>query len=247
MISVGQHIPLAAGVAAPFRLASGLAGAVSITRSRYETDDAELNSYAPMAMEAAREIENLSAEHEPQPLRPRTAEALAGTALNRIVTLIETLVAHPDGFTTTARGLAERLGAATPTSQRLRTTALVSGLATAPNPQQLHPGPLLLKWAAVLGTTLDITTIVQPDIDRLSAETGETIGYVDFDPATATATMTAVAAGTNPLTYGLGAHVTIPLYAGAAGNRSSPTAPRTSSTTNASNPSTRAPSPTPTS
>ena len=59
---------------------------------------------------------------------------------------------------------------------------------------------------------------MQPEIDQLSTDTGETIGYVRYDPATTTATMSAVASNNgNPLTYGLGADVTIPLYAGAAG------------------------------
>ena len=59
---------------------------------------------------------------------------------------------------------------------------------------------------------------MQPEIEQLLTETGETIGYVRYDPATTTATMSAVASNNgNPLTYGLGADVTIPLYAGAAG------------------------------
>lgn len=221
VMSVGQHIPLAAGVAAPFRLPSGLVGAVSITRSRYETDDADLNKFAPLAVATAQQITDLSANHHPEPLRPRTRGGVAdqpGGALSRIINLIETLVAHPDGLTATNRDLARRLGATPPTTQRLRGSALLAGLTTTRQADELFPGPLLLKWAAILGPHVDLNTVVQPEIDRLSTETGETIGYIRYDPATATATMSAVASNNgNPLTYGLGADVTIPLYAGAAG------------------------------
>lgn len=221
VMSVGQHIPLAAGVAAPFRLPSGLVGAVSITRSRYETDDADLNAFAPLAVATAQRIADLSADHHPEPLRPRAPGSTGdqpGGALSRIINLIETLVAQPDGLTATSRDLARRLGATPPTTQRLRASALLSGLTTARQTDELFPGPLLLKWATILGPRLDLNAIVQPEIDQLSTETGETIGYVRYDPATATATMSAVASNNgNPLTYGLGADVTIPLYAGAAG------------------------------
>lgn len=220
VISVGQHIPLAAGVASPFRLPSGLVGSVSITRSRYETDEADLRGFAPLAIATAQRIAELSADHPPAPLRSRasTEGDHPGGALARIVNLIEALVAHPDGFTSTTRDLARRIGATPPTTQRLRASALAARLTIAPRADELFPGPLLVKWAAVLGPHLDLNAVIQPDIDRLSSETGETIGYVRYDPATATATMSAVASNNaNPLTYGLGADVTIPLYAGAAG------------------------------
>jgi DNA-binding IclR family transcriptional regulator len=220
VMSVGQHIPLAAGVAAPFRLPSGLVGAVSITRSRYETDDADLNRFAPLAVATAQQITDLSADHHPEPLRPHIRDTgdAPGGALSRIINLIETLVAHPDGLTATNRDLARRLGARPPTTQRLRASALLSGLTAARQADELFPGPLLLKWAAILGPHVDLNAVVQPEIDQLSTETGETIGYVRYDPATATANMCAVDSNNgNPLTYGLGADVTIPLYAGAAG------------------------------
>ena len=109
------------------------------------------------------------------------------------------------------------LGAVGPTAERLRATALLTGLAVALQPDRLYPGPLLLKWAAILGPNLDISEIVRPEIEALAAEVGETIGHVNYDPDTCTAVMETVAWGNTPLKYGLATNVEIPLYAGAAG------------------------------
>ncbi len=109
------------------------------------------------------------------------------------------------------------MGAVGPTAERLKATALLTGLAVSPHPDRLYPGPLLLKWAAILGPHLDIGDIVRPEIEALAAEVGETIGHVAFDPVTGTAIMDTVAWGSTPLKYGLATGVEIPLYAGAAG------------------------------
>jgi DNA-binding IclR family transcriptional regulator len=221
--STGQHIPLAAGCAAPFRLDSGIVGAISVTRSRYETTDADLLRFGPLVITAAKEI---AAQHcsttPPGPHRGAQSAAGSkdtpgGSALNRIERLIDALVAHPDGLPATSRELSKQVGAVGPTAERLRTTALLTGLAVAPQPDRLHPGPLLLKWAAILGPHLDISEIVRPEIETLAAEVGETIGHVNFNPATGTAIMETVAWGNTPLKYGLATDVEIPLYAGAAG------------------------------
>ncbi len=221
--STGQHIPLAAGCAAPFRLDSGIVGAISVTRSRYETTDADLHRFGPLVVTAAKEV----AAQRPWTIPPgpvRGAQPAAGkkdtpggSALNRIERLIDALVAHPEGLPATTRELATRVGAVGPTAERLRATALLTGLAVAPQPARLHPGPLLLKWAAILGSNLDISEIVRPEIEALAAEVGETIGHVNYNPTTGTAIMETVAWGNTPLKYGLATGVDIPLYAGAAG------------------------------
>ena len=43
-------------VAAPFRLDSGIVGAISVTRSRYETTDADLLRFGPLVVAAAKEV-----------------------------------------------------------------------------------------------------------------------------------------------------------------------------------------------
>ena len=221
--STGQHIPLAAGCAAPFRLDSGIVGAISVTRSRYETTDADLLRFGPLVITAAKEV---AAQRPlltpPGPTRlalpvGKTTSTPGGSALNRIERLIDALVAHPDGLPATTRELATRVGAVGPTAERLRATALLTGLAAALGPDRLYPGPLLLKWAAILGPNLDIGDIVRPEIEALAAEVGETIGHVSFNPDTGTAIMETVAWGNTPLKYGLATGVEIPLYAGAAG------------------------------
>ena len=221
--STGQHIPLAAGVAAPFRLDSGIVGAISVTRSRYETTDADLLRFGPLVAAAAKEV---AAQHPPTtppgPIRgaqpaPGSKDTPGGSALNRIERFINALVAFPDGLTATSRELSQRVGAVGPTAERLKATALLTGLAVSPRPDRLYPGPLLLKWAAILGPHLNISEIVRPEIEGLAAEVGETIGHVTYDPVTGTAIMETVAWGNTPLKYGLATGVEIPLYAGAAG------------------------------
>jgi DNA-binding IclR family transcriptional regulator len=221
--STGQHIPLAAGCAAPFLLDSGIVGAISVTRSRYETTDADLLRFGPLVVTAARQV----AAQRPLTTAPgpvRAAQPAAGgkdtpggSALNRIERLINALIAHPEGIPATSRDLSKLVGAVGPTAERLRVTALHTGLAIAPQPDRIHPGPLLLKWAAILGPRLDVSEIVRPEIEALAAEVGETIGHVTYNPGTGTAIMETVAWGNTPLKYGLATGVEIPLYAGAAG------------------------------
>ena len=221
--STGQHIPLAAGVAAPFRLDSGLVGAISVTRSRYETTDADLLRFGPLVAAAAKAVAaQRPVTTPPGPVRAAQPSAVGkdtpgGSALNRIERLINALIAHPEGIPATSRDLSKRVGAVGPTAERLRVTALLTGLAIAPHPDRLYPGPLLLKWAAILGPHLDVSGIVRPEIEALAAEVGETIGYVNYNPSTGTAIMETVAWGNTPLKYGLATGVEIPLYAGAAG------------------------------
>jgi len=75
--STGQHIPLATGCAAPFRLDSGIVGAISVTRSRYETTDADLLRFGPLVVTAAKEVVAQRARTTPPgpvlPLRLRLA------------------------------------------------------------------------------------------------------------------------------------------------------------------------------
>ncbi|MFJ3214097.1 IclR family transcriptional regulator domain-containing protein [Streptomyces flaveolus] len=62
-VSVGQHVALAAGVAAPLR-ASGLTGALSITRARHGTTQQDIEKLTPLVREAAERIPSAcEAEH----------------------------------------------------------------------------------------------------------------------------------------------------------------------------------------
>lgn len=217
--SIGQHIPLAAGVAAPFRLRSGLVGAISVTRSKYETSPADLSAYGPLVRAAADTLAAMVPDTA-APLSQTTTNAAGrdgGSALTRIERLLTALVAHPAGFVGSGKDIAALVGAVGPTAERLRTTALLSGLAVEPAVNRLGPGPLLLRWATLVAPGFDLVGLVRPEIEALALRTGETVGFVEYDPTTETAKMAAVAWGSTPLKYGLGTGVRIPLFAGAAG------------------------------
>ena len=141
VISIGQHIPLAAGVAAPLQIAPGLVGSVSATRLRHDTTDTDLERLGPVVRKAADAIEDVARYRAPteSPAHPSSADA---TALGRIQRLLEILVAEPSGAPTGVE-LARRLAANEATAAKLRTTALTSGLAVADDrtPHRRRPAP----------------------------------------------------------------------------------------------------------
>ena len=215
VISVGQHIPLAAGVAAPLRFAPDLVAAVSVTRLRHSTTDADLERLGPIVRKAADDIADAArpAAWSERPARPSAADS---TALGRVQRLLEVLVAEPSGAPTGTE-LARRLGANEATAARLRATALASGLAVPTAGRRMAAGPLLLRWAARIGPDWDIADLAGDALQALAHASGETVGLAVFDPETVTATLAAEAGGARPVEYSLGVGSPIPLYAGAAG------------------------------
>jgi DNA-binding IclR family transcriptional regulator len=213
--SVGQHIPLAAGVAAPVRITPDLVAAVSVTRLRYSTTDADLERLGPIVRKAADEVED-AARHVSPSERPARLSGTDGTALGRMQRLLEILVAEPSGAPTGTE-LARRLGANEATAARLRASAQASGLATPTAGRRMAAGPLLLRWAATLGPEWNIADLASDALNALAHSSGETAGLTVFDPTTATATLLAEARGTEPIEYSLDVGSQIPLYAGAAG------------------------------
>ncbi len=220
-ISIGQHVALAAGVAAPFH-AAGLLGAISATRPRHETRHADLERFAPLVRETALKVGSLTApaprptpEHgRASPTSPSPTED-GGSATVRIERLLSALTASqplPLG----GRALARVLQGNPATAARLLDTALATALATT-HEEHAVAGPLLLRWAAALGPLHSITPIVFPALRDLAQQTGETIGLAEYDPATRTARMTAVVPGSKPIHYDLPTGSDVPLAAGAAG------------------------------
>lgn len=213
-ISVGQQIPLAAGVAAPFQCLS-LTGSVSITRPRYLTSDEDLLSLGPAVLQAASDIEAVcrtqpTFRHEEPITYPDGA-----SALERIIRIITALVSVPTGINA-GRILARRIDANIATTNRLVSNLTASGIAVV-DASQLLPGPRLLHWAACLGPHVDLPAAARHILTDLAERTGETIGLVQFDEESMEAEMTTVIDGVRPLHYGLASGVPIPLYAGAAG------------------------------
>jgi DNA-binding IclR family transcriptional regulator len=215
VVSVGQHIPLAAGVAAPLQIAPTLAGSISATLLRHSTTDADLEHLGPIVRKAADAVEDTGRHRSPaeRPARPTTADS---TALGRIQRLLEILVAEPSDAPTGVE-LARRLSANEATAARLRTTAYTSQLAIPAADRRMAAGPLLLRWAATLGPGWDLAALAGDAVHALARASGETVGLVVFDPATATATVAAEARGSKPIKYSLDVGTEVPLHAGAAG------------------------------
>lgn len=198
--SVGQHIPLAAGVAAPFVTASGEVAAVSATRPRYSTTDEDLARLGPLVRDAAARLSALPPSVPDRgPIGTRTTD---GTALGRFERLLDILVAQPAGITA-GRDLTARIGARPATTTKLRTTAETTGITRTTADGRIAAGPLLLRWAAVLGTRAPLADLVADDLAELAAETGETSGLTVFDSATATAVLQATVPGPDPVRYEL--------------------------------------------
>lgn len=215
VISIGWPIPLAAGVAAPLPVAAGLAGSVAAMRLRHDTTDADLERLGPAVREAADALAAIARQPSPAE-RPAVASGADATALGRVLRLLEVLVAEPSGVPTGAE-LARRLGANEATAARLRADALAAGLAVPAGERRMAAGPLLLRWAAVLGPEWDVAGLADGTARALARATGETVGLVVYDPTTTTATFAAEARGSAPVEYSLGVGTPIPLYAGAAG------------------------------
>lgn len=217
--SVGQHIPLAAGVAAPFQTETGETAAVSATRPRYSTSDEELAEIGPLLRDAAAALGELHGVEKPE--QPRS-NGLTGpdeadtTALGRFERLLAMLADNPGGVSS-GSGLLSRIGASPSTVARLRATAETSAIARTTDEGDLAAGPLLLRWAAALGPRPPLPDLLTEDLTRLAATTGETTALTVFDRSTNTAVLTTVVPGQNPVHYGLAAGSPIPLHAGAAG------------------------------
>jgi DNA-binding IclR family transcriptional regulator len=220
-ISVGQHVPLAAGVAAPLR-AAGLLGAVSATRPRHETSHADLERFAPLVRDTAHRASRLAvpplqpADSPPPGVGPVTAGVEeGGTALARVERLIAAL-ATSLSLPTGGRPLARVLGGNPATAARLLDAALATGLAIV-HEERAVAGPLLLRWAAALGPLPSLEAVIAPVLRDLARETGETIGLTEYDPVARRALMTAVVPGSKPVHYDLAPGSEVPLPAGAAG------------------------------
>jgi DNA-binding IclR family transcriptional regulator len=218
-ISVGQHFPLAAGVAVAFRT-NGLLAALSITRPRYNTDLDDLVAFAPLVEHATRDIAAAArrAATSPTPVThtPADDRPAGRSAVARLERISAALAATPQGLVAGGRALGRQLATNHATAAKLIDTATRFGLA-APHADRYMAGPRLLHWAATLGPIGNRTRILEDIVRAVAAQTGETVGLAEYDAALGRATMSVVASGTTPLQYGLATGVDIPLHAGAAG------------------------------
>ncbi|MFG3552348.1 IclR family transcriptional regulator [Streptomyces sp. NPDC047725] len=220
-ISVGQHVALAAGVAAPIR-ATGFIGAISATRLRHETTTADLERFAVHIRNTISEISRLPGNADAVSQHDTSVPRLAGgdsagkaSAADRFEGLLAALAAGaplPAG----GRALARLLGGNPATTARLLDAAFAAGLAI-PEGEHALPGPLLLRWAASLGPLPSTRAIAEPVLHALAQETGETVALTEYIRQSNSARMTSVVPGTKPVHYSLPTDSEIPLPAGAAG------------------------------
>lgn len=215
-VSIGQHIPDAAGVAVPISMNEHLIGSISLSRPRNEFDESAIPQTAELLRRAAAELETaLHAQPVPEK-SPDGHGSSSSTLIERISRLLTELCLRP--LTELGSGqLAVVVGAGSVASRRLADAASEIGVTAKPGPRVWAAGPTLLRWAASLGPDTALTELIDDDLRELSEETGETVGLALLDSATGTAHMAATHPGAGSVRYVLEAGSQIPLHAGAAG------------------------------
>ncbi|GAA3725709.1 DNA-binding IclR family transcriptional regulator [Spinactinospora alkalitolerans] len=219
VVSIGKHIPDAAGVAQGFRVNQGMAGSISVSRPRVEFDDAQVDDTLALISQTIGELTAALAHGR------RQARALVPfhsgpepTLIGRITRLITCLCAVPTAVTTAA-DLAAAVGARSVATERLVRAAEASGLLSWDDDAALAAGPLLLGWAAALAAgaeaELDLADLAAEELARLAADTGETVGLATFDGSRAR--LVATVPGREAIRYVLETGVEVPLHAGAIG------------------------------
>ncbi|OSM44506.1 IclR family transcriptional regulator [Nesterenkonia sp. PF2B19] len=216
--SIGQHIPLAAGVAAPFRTPDGQIGAVSATRPRTETSTTDLEAIAAQVIAAAQALGSSAVTTPVAPsAEPPTPRDGASSAAGRVERLMTLLAAGAPGLGSPTAA-ARSLQAHSATAKKLLASAADCGLLRYAEPSNTAAcGSLLLRWAAQLGPRPGLGDLLRPRLRELSADTGETTALVVLAPEERTATIAEVVDGPNPVRYGVVTGAEVPLHAGASG------------------------------
>lgn len=217
VVSLGQHIPDAAGVAVPFSVGEHMVGSISLSRPRNEFDETGINETADLLRTTASEIESATrtALNEPGPRQKR--DLGAATSIERISRLLTELCSRPLADLGSGK-LADVVGAGSVAARRLADSAAESGLLTQIGPRNWIAGPALLRWAAELGPQTKLTDLIGDELRDLAQQTGETVGLVLLDENTHAAHMAATFAGSESgVRYVLEIGSQVPLHAGAAG------------------------------
>jgi DNA-binding IclR family transcriptional regulator len=217
VVSLGQHIPDAAGVAVPFSLSEHVIGSVSLSRPRNEFDQASIPATTDLLQRAAAELESAARSASQEPAVREKRDLPPATLIERISRLLTELCARPMTELGSGR-LAEVVGAGSVASRRLAEAATESGLMTQISPRSWIAGPTLLRWAAELGPQAKLTDLIVDELRDLAQQTGETVGLALLDHNTGAAHMAATYAGSDcGVRYVLEIGSQIPLHAGAAG------------------------------
>jgi DNA-binding IclR family transcriptional regulator len=216
VVSIGQHIPDAAGIAVPLTITKSLTGSISLSRPRNEFHDSDIVPTAGLLNRAAAELEaNLTAQFpvvdsSVQSPNPPT------TLIQRISRLLTALCANPAGELN-VQHLTTVMGTRSVATRRLIDAACEAGLMTSSQTSRFSAGPTLLRWAAAIGRSTSLQDLIDEDLQALSADTGETVGLAIYDHETHNAHFASTYSAVRTIQYVLELDSQIPLHAGAAG------------------------------
>ncbi|MFC4561889.1 IclR family transcriptional regulator [Nocardiopsis mangrovi] len=220
VVSIGKHIPDAAGIARGFRIDHAMAGSITVSRPRAEFDESRVDATLGLISQA---VEELTARLTHTGGRPSSAPArrppgLEPTLVGRVARLITRLCTAAETAMTAVEPAAA-VGARSVAAERLVRAAGDFGLLSWGGDSVLRVGPALLGWAAALGAggddRLDLAELAREELSRLADDTGETVGLAYFDGDRAR--LVATVPGREAIRYVLQTDVDIPLYAGAIG------------------------------
>jgi DNA-binding IclR family transcriptional regulator len=217
VVSIGQHIPDAAGIGVPFTVNDRLFGSLSLSRPRNEFKESDIRAGAEMLAEAAGTLESLLTHHDPTRTRGEDLPGTESSALiHRIAAVITAFSAEPLAELTLT-GLSNLWGTRSVATRRLADSARDVGLLITLDNGAWTAGPTLLRWSASLGAAHSLPQLVDEDLRELSGQTGETTTLALYDPDTGGADIVRTIAGARNVRYVLEEGEEIPLTSGAAG------------------------------
>lgn len=217
VVSIGQHIPDAAGIGVPFTVNDRLFGSLSLSRPRNEFKESDIEAGAELLSEAARELESLLTERTGSRNKGQVLpEAESSALIQRIAAIIAAFCSGPLAQLS-LQDLSNLWGTRSVATRRLAESARDVGLMTTLDNGAWTAGPTLLRWSASLGSGHDLPQLVDEDLRGLSGQTGETTTLALYDADTQVAHIGRTIAGARNVRYVLEEGEEIPLTAGAAG------------------------------
>lgn len=216
VVSIGQHIPDAAGIAVPFTVSDHLVGSLSLSRPRHEFEESSIVPGAETLRLAAEELEGILRSSQASVRTPDLLPAESSALIDRVAAIITTLCGQPLAELTLS-DLSTLWGTRSVATRRLAESACDAALMTRTDERTCTIGPTLLRWSATLGTNHELSEIVDEDLLSLSEQTGETITLALYDADQESAHIARSHMGARNVRYVLDEGSEIPLTAGAAG------------------------------
>ncbi|WP_353710291.1 IclR family transcriptional regulator C-terminal domain-containing protein [Arthrobacter sp. K5] len=215
VVSIGQHIPDAAGIGVPFTVNDRLFGSLSLSRPRNEFKESDIEAGAELLNEAARELESLLTDSSRNKGHD-VCEAESSALIQRIAAIITAFCSEPLAQLS-LQGLSSLWGTRSVATRRLAESTRDVGLMTTLDNGAWTAGPTLLRWSSSLGSGHDFSQLVDEDLRELSGKTGETTTLALYDADSHVAHIGRTIAGARNVRYVLEEGEEIPLIAGAAG------------------------------